>query len=93
MFSLAATRSSVPLDATCAGYLWAWCENQVLAAVKLLPLGQSAGQRVLEKLRLAIPQICASAMALPDEEIGVSTAGLGIASCRHETQYTRLFRS
>jgi len=93
LFALAATRSGVPLDATCAGYLWAWCENQVLAAVKLLPLGQTAGQRVLEKLRLAIPQICASAMALPDEEIGVSTAGLGIASCRHETQYTRLFRS
>lgn len=93
LFALAAVRSGVPLSACCAGYLWAWCENQVLAAVKLLPLGQTAGQRVLEKLRLAIPEICDSALALPDEEIGVSTAGLGIASCRHETQYTRLFRS
>ena len=93
LFALAAVRSGVPLPATCAGYLWAWCENQVLAAVKLLPLGQSAGQRVLEKLRLAIPQICAAAQALDDEDIGSATPGLGIASARHETQYTRLFRS
>ena len=93
LFSLAAVRSGVPLDAACAGYLWAWCENQVLAAVKLLPLGQTAGQRVLERLRLEIPQICRNALALEDEDIGTATAGLGIASCRHETQYTRLFRS
>jgi len=93
LFALAAVRSGVPLTAACTGYLWAWCENQVLAAVKLLPLGQSAGQRVLEKLRLVIPGICGTALALQDEEIGVATAGLGIASSRHETQYTRLFRS
>jgi urease accessory protein len=93
LFSLAAVRSEVPLPATCAGYLWAWCENQVLAAVKLLPLGQSAGQRVLERLRIAIPEICDAALALDDEDIGSATPGLGIASARHETQYTRLFRS
>jgi urease accessory protein len=93
MFSLAAVRSGVPLRATCAGYLWAWCENQAIAAVKLLPLGQSAGQRVLESLRLAIPDICSQALALDDEEFGTATPGLGIASCRHEIQYTRLFRS
>jgi urease accessory protein len=93
MFSLAAVQSRVPRMATCAGYLWAWCENQVLAAVKLLPLGQSAGQRVLERLRQAIPQICDDALLLTDEQIGASTPGVGIASSRHETQYTRLFRS
>ena len=93
LFSLAAVRSGVPVDAACAGYLWAWCENQVIAVVKLLPLGQTAGQRVLERLRLEIPQICRSALALEDDDIGTATAGLGIASCRHETQYTRLFRS
>jgi urease accessory protein len=93
MFSLAAVSSQVPLRATCAGYLWAWCENQTIAAVKLLPLGQSAGQRVLESLRLAIPGICSHALALDDAAIGAATPGLGIASCRHETQYTRLFRS
>ncbi len=93
MFSLAAVQSDVPLHATCAGYLWAWCENQVIAAVKLLPLGQSAGQRVLERLRLAIPTICAEALLLPEHQIGTTTPGVGIASARHETQYTRLFRS
>lgn len=93
LFAFAAVRSGVPPQATCAGYLWAWCENQVLAAVKLVPLGQSAGQRVLERLRQEIPGICREALAMQDEEIGVATPGLGIASMRHETQYTRLFRS
>jgi urease accessory protein len=93
MFSLAAVQSQVPQSATCAGYLWAWCENQVLAAVKLLPLGQSAGQRVLEHLRLEIPPICRGALSMADEQIGATTPGVGIASARHETQYTRLFRS
>jgi len=93
MFALAAVHSQVPLQSTCVGYLWAWSENQVLAAVKLLPLGQTAGQRVLEGLRLKIPSICSAALQLADEQIGASTPGVGIASARHETQYTRLFRS
>jgi urease accessory protein len=93
MFALAAVHSQVPPQATCMGYLWAWSENQVIAAVKLLPLGQTAGQRVLEGLRLAIPSICHAALQLVDEQIGASTPGVGIASARHETQYTRLFRS
>jgi urease accessory protein len=93
MFSLAAVRSDVPRGATCTGYLWAWCENQAIAAVKLLPLGQSAGQRVLESLRLAIPGICEAALRINEEDIGSATPGLSVASCQHETQYTRLFRS
>lgn len=93
MFSLAAVHSDVPRGATCTAYLWAWCENQAIAAVKLLPLGQSSGQRVLESLRLAIPGICDAALEMEDDAIGATTPGLSIASCRHETQYTRLFRS
>ena len=93
MFSMAAVHSAVPRGATCAGYLWAWCENQAIAAVKLLPLGQSAGQRVLEMLRLEIPSICDAALDLNESAIGSATPGLCIASCHHETQYTRLFRS
>lgn len=93
MFSLAAVHEQVPRNACCVAYLWTWCENQAIAAVKLLPLGQSAGQRVLEALRLAIPDICESALQMDDEDIGTATPGLSIASCHHETQYTRLFRS
>jgi urease accessory protein len=93
LFSLAAVHSEVPRGSTCAAYLWAWCENQAIAAVKLMPLGQSAGQRMLESLRLAIPGICACALEMDDDDIGAATPGLSIASCHHETQYTRLFRS
>lgn len=93
LFALAAVHGAVPGEAACAGYLWAWCENQVIGAVKLLPLGQSAGQQVLERLRLAMPDIVRAAMVLDEDEIGTATPGLAIASARHETQYTRLFRS
>lgn len=93
MFSLAAVRADVPCAPTCAAYLWSWCENQTIAAVKLLPLGQSAGQRVLEALRTRIPALCEAAAAMDETDIGSATPGLCLASCRHETQYTRLFRS
>lgn len=93
LFSLAAVHAGVPREPMCAAYLWAWCENQTIAAVKLLPLGQSAGQRVLEALRLQIPSVCDAALDLDEDDIGASSPGLSIASCLHETQYTRLFRS
>ena len=76
-----------------AGYLWSWCENQVAAAVKLIPLGQTAGQRMLRELGDAVPAIIAAARACDDRDIGMTAAGLGIAGALHETQYTRLFRS
>lgn len=74
-------------------YAWAWTENQVLAAVKLVPLGQSAGQRILHTLIPHLARICAQALALRDEDIGYCTVMQSVASTRHETQYTRLFRS
>ena len=92
-FALAAHAWAIPVDAACRGYAWAWCENQVAAAVKLIPLGQSDGQRVLAAIAEAIPAAVESATARPDEDIGATTPGLGIASSWHETQYTRLFRS
>jgi urease accessory protein len=61
--------------------------------VKLLPLGQSAGQRLLESLRLRLPALVDAAARLTDEDIGSATPGAILASCWHETQYTRLFRS
>jgi urease accessory protein len=74
-------------------YLFAWLENQVLAAVKCVPLGQAAGQRILLALSGRIPAIGASAAALHDDELGNFAPGLAILSSRHETQYSRLFRS
>ena len=93
LFALAATCWSLTAIETAHGYLWAWGENQVLAAVKLLPLGQSAGQRILNKLLQDIPDITQSALRLSDEDIGIAAPLLGMASAWHETQYTRLFRS
>jgi urease accessory protein len=93
MFSLAAARWSINAADTLAGYLWAWCENQVLAAVKLVPLGQSAGQRLLHRLTAAMPAIIERAQTLGDDAIGVGTVSQVFASALHESQYTRLFRS
>jgi urease accessory protein len=92
-FALASVRWHITAnDATC-GYLWAWAENQVLAAVKTVPLGQSAGQRMLDALIQDIPAIAANAAAISDDDIGSSAPLHLIASAAHETQYTRLFHS
>jgi urease accessory protein len=93
LFSLAAARWRIAeADAGC-GYLWAWTENQVLAAIKLVPLGQSAGQRLLHRLTDEMPAIVSHAETMPDAAIGVSVIAPILASALHESQYTRLFRS
>lgn len=89
---LAAVANIPALEAVQA-YLFGWCENQTNAAVKLVPLGQSAGQRVLWELGGRIPAIAKGALHLPEEQWSILSPGLAIAGCRHETQYTRLFRS
>lgn len=77
----------------CAGYAWSWLENVTVAGIKLIPLGQTHGQQILLKLAATIPQHVAAAQEIADADIGSSTPALAIASSRHETQYTRLFRS
>ena len=93
LFALAAQRWSIAQNDMASGYLWAWIENQVLGAVKLIPLGQSAGQRLLDRLLREIPDIVGHAATLAADDIGVATPMQSLASMRHETQYTRLFRS
>jgi len=92
-FTLAATKWQVPLDELLAGFTWSWLENSVNAAIKLVPLGQSAGQSLLYQLSENIPAVITSALIVKDDELGASTAALAIASSLHETQYCRLFRS
>ena len=93
LFALAAVHYRVPLPETALGFLWAWCENQVAAAMKLVPLGQAAGQRILSTLIERLPPAAEHGLSLTDDEIGVLAPRLAIGSARHETQYTRLFRS
>jgi len=89
---LAAAWRIEPYDAVC-GYLWAWAENQVMAALKAVPLGQAAGQRLLAQLGDTVPTIAEAALTLPEEEWSNLTPAFALCCARHETQYSRLFRS
>ncbi|MGH8602157.1 MAG: urease accessory protein UreF [Gammaproteobacteria bacterium] len=93
MFALGAWQWDIPVKEAAEAYVWAWCEKQVAAAVKLVPLGQTVGQHLLWQLADIIPQVAEQALGLKDEQIGGLAPGLGIASALHEIQYTRLFRS
>jgi urease accessory protein len=92
-FAIAAAHWQISAADAALGYLWSWTENQVAAAIKLVPLGQTAGQRVLQTLKTVIPAATQHALGCPDDDIGAALPGLAIASARHETQYSRLFRS
>jgi urease accessory protein len=93
MYALAAVSWHIPKQQALAGLLWSWLENQVLCAVKLVPLGQVAGQRLLFDLAATIPALVKRGLLIEDDEIGGSVFGLALASSRHEMQYSRLFRS
>jgi len=92
-FALAAVEWQISPEDCLLGYAWSWLENQVAAAIKLVPLGQTDGQRVQLHLAERLPGVCARAMTIDDDAIGASAPALAIASAGHETQYTRLFRS
>lgn len=93
LFSLAGTSWSIEADALCAAYAYAWAENQVAAAIKLLPLGQTGGQRILSQATRRIPDLVEEALDLEDDAVGGTAPGQVMASALHETQRTRLFRS
>jgi len=93
LFALGAWHWKIQLKEASLGYLWMWAENQVLAAIKLVPLGQTDGQKILSSVIEMIPDQLSTGLSLNDEEIGYTAPGQGIASALHETQYTRLFRS
>lgn len=93
LFSLAAVYWAIPVLDAVRGYSWMWSENQVIAAVRLVPLGQSAGQRILSKMIRPMLEGVDRAFSIQDDEIGRSLPAWGMAGIFHETQYTRLFRS
>ena len=79
-----------PRDAVLA-YLWSWLENQVMAALKAVPLGQSAGQKILLELGSRLQDLADT--QLPEDSWSNFAPRLALLSARHETQYSRLFRS
>lgn len=93
LFSLAAARWEIPLPEAATGYAWAWTENQVIAATRLIPLGQTASQRLLLAAGPVLAAAVERGLTLADEDIGAAAPGLALAAALHETQYSRLFRS
>ncbi|MDR1709666.1 MAG: urease accessory protein UreF [Candidatus Accumulibacter sp.] len=89
---LAAAWEIAPAEAVVA-YLWAWAENQTMAALKTVPLGQAAGQRLLAALARRIPETAQTALTLPEPEWSNHLPAHALCAARHETQYSRLFRS
>ncbi|WP_454907531.1 urease accessory protein UreF [Variovorax gossypii] len=92
-FAFAASRTDAAVHDCCLAFAFGWAENMVAAAVKAVPLGQSAGQRILGRLANEIPDAVTRAMALGDDERQAFAPLLAVLSARHETQYSRLFRS
>lgn len=93
LFSLAAVEWDVAANDAVTGYLWSLCEGQVSAAVRLIPLGQTDGQRMVGALSERIPTWVEHATGLDEHSIGSFLPGLSLASALHEEQYARLFRS
>jgi urease accessory protein len=92
-FAFAASRcSATPRDALLS-FAFGWAENMVQAALKAVPLGQNAGQRVLARLAREIPPAVDHALGLADEQRQAFAPMLAILSAQHESQYSRLFRS
>ena len=91
--ALAAAASGAPLRESLTTIAFGWAENMVQAAIKTVPLGQSAGQRILARLVDAVPGAVDAALRATDADRQAHTPMLAILSARHEAQYSRLFRS
>jgi urease accessory protein len=92
-FALALSQWNIPIHLGAQGFAWSWLENIVISGVKLIPLGQMAGQRILRDLAQPLALAVDKGLSVSDDNIGSSAPALAYASARHETQYTRLFRS
>jgi urease accessory protein len=92
-FTMAAGLCSINEQTAVIGYLYSWASNLVNAGVKLIPLGQTAGQRLVMNLQQSIVDSLECILFLPDDQLYSCSWGLALASMTHETQYSRLFRS
>jgi urease accessory protein len=88
-----AAAHALPLSAAVQAFVQAFAANLVSAGVRLIPLGQTDGLRVIARLEPLIPRLVVAALAANLDDIGGAAVMADIASMRHETQYTRLFRS
>jgi urease accessory protein len=93
VFALAAKLAQIDEHTAALGYLHSWASNLVSAGVKLIPLGQTAGQKLILQLTGSIADCADRSLNLPDDRLFSCSWGLALASMAHETQYSRLFRS
>jgi urease accessory protein len=93
MFALALSRTGAPLEQCLQAYAFGWAENMVQAAIKSVPLGQNSGQRILTKIAQHIASAVIHALQVTDDTRQAFSPMLAILSAKHETQYSRLFRS
>lgn len=92
-YAFAAYANDASTDAALAAYAFSWVENQAAAALKAVPLGQLAGQRTIVALRAPIDDAVCRALVTSPDQVNTFAPQLGILSARHESQYSRLFRS
>lgn len=92
-FTICAYLFQLDINAAQSGYCWTYIDNQVAAATKLVPLGQTQAQNLLLELSETTQAIIEKANSVEDKDIGTSLPHLAMASAWHETQYSRLFRS
>jgi urease accessory protein len=96
-YPVAFARAAAPTEAgereILLSFAFGWAENMMQAAIKSVPLGQSAGQRILQRLAREIPEAVDHALSTGEDRRQSFSPMLAILSAQHETQYSRLFRS
>lgn len=93
LFAVAAQQWDIEFGLAARGFVWSWLENQIAAATKLVPLGQSQAQQLLGELQAYVDEAIELAETLDEDTLGGALPALSIVSSWHETQYSRLFRS
>ena len=92
-FATACAHWDINIQAALLAYLHSWANNLITAGIKLIPLGQTAGQELLLSLQPLLINTVGEILTMEDDDLGCCSWGLSLASMQHETQYTRLFRS
>jgi urease accessory protein len=92
-YAIAAAHYQIDSQAALLAYLYSWTANLVSAGVKLIPLGQTAGQRLLLTMQPALKHAIKAILTLQTDDLCSCSWGLSLASMAHEGQYSRLFRS
>jgi urease accessory protein len=92
-FGAAAAVAGIAVRSAIVTYLHAFCSNLISAALRLMPIGQSDGLVCLAGLSKTLPSLADALELVPFDDIGAAALMVDFCSMRHETQYTRLFRS